>query len=98
MNATYRLLADGGFVAGDRATGRTAYAYPTSPNAEAARKAPLTVAREMLAESNVIAQTPVWGRQQDYDSRNWLLLAGCRHQLDTAGYCRSCGMLVVEVA
>lgn len=27
-----------------------------------------------------------------------VLRIDCRHQLDAAGYCRSCGMLVVEVA
>lgn len=46
---SYKLLPDGGFVCGERVTGLTAYAYPTSTNATKARKEPLKVAQAMLA-------------------------------------------------
>lgn len=41
---------DGGFVAVDLATGISAYAYPSSTHAVAARKRPVEIAKKMLAK------------------------------------------------
>lgn len=69
----YRLLPDGGFVAGDTETGRTAYAYPTSPRAEAARKRPEATATAILADSaGLLAQ--LLPERPEYHLANWDLL------------------------
>jgi len=66
---SYRLLPDGGFVAGDLATRRTSYAYPSSSFATLARTMPHRIAVDMLASANR------WtGDTADYDARNWALL------------------------
>ena len=44
----YRMFEDGGFVAGDTATERTSYAYPTSTHAIDAKRNPAKVAAEMV--------------------------------------------------
>ncbi len=67
----YRIDADGGFTCGDRATKLTSYAYPTSANAQQARRAPMAVAREMLAGQTRHGFT----HEADYDRRNWLTLS-----------------------
>lgn len=71
MSIVFKLLDDGGFVVGDTDTGRTAYAYPTSPFATKAKKSPVNVAKAMMRNvardgrsSTVIA----------YDTRNWTKL------------------------
>lgn len=43
----YHLDADGGFTVADLARGVSGYAYPTSTNADAAKKYPAKVAAEM---------------------------------------------------
>jgi len=48
MALIYKLTRDGGFLAGNTETDRTAYAYPSSPHARAALRKPEAVAREML--------------------------------------------------
>lgn len=48
----YLMTKDGGFRCGDTQTGRTAYAYPTSIRASAARRNPAQTATEMLTEAN----------------------------------------------
>lgn len=48
----FKLTNDGAFLAGDTETGRTAYAYPTSDHAFAARKHPQKVANEMMRNEN----------------------------------------------
>ena len=63
----FRLLADGGFVAGDTATGRTSYAYPTSEHANIARRLPDRVAREMMKAANAFVGCDT----ADYDARMW---------------------------
>ena len=69
MAIVFKLEADGGFVAGDEKTGMTAYAYPTSPHATEAKRAPAKVAAEMLhAEWAHMRDYP---SVQDYDKRNW---------------------------
>lgn len=72
----FRLLPDGGFVAGDSQTGRTVYAYPTSNNARHAQHIPEYVAQAMLLDTNRMATdrdtSPIC---REYDARNWALLA-----------------------
>lgn len=59
----YRWTADNGFAVATPA-GRVAYAYPTSPFAEAAKRDPQTVARKMVAAiDNPIAARPDWHRE-----------------------------------
>ena len=60
----------GAFVAGDTETGRTAYAYSSSPNSDAARKAPREVAAEMMAHESKSLRSYLSSRA-DYDARNW---------------------------
>lgn len=52
MGIVYKLDAKGGFTAGDTVSKRTAYAYPSSPNAKAAKKNPLLVATQMMSVQN----------------------------------------------
>lgn len=66
----WKLLPDGGFVAGDPNTGRTAYAYPTSANAEHAKHNPAREAAMMLGSANRFAG-PNATETADYDARNW---------------------------
>lgn len=68
------MLDNGAFVAGDRDTEMTAYAYPTSPHAIVAKKYPKRVAEDMLAAESVwMHKTPY---AQNYDAANWRLIAG----------------------
>ena len=69
----YRMLDDGGFVAGDTATERTSYAYPTSTYATQAKRHPDRVAAEKMTAENIHR----YGNPAifvDYDARNWSLL------------------------
>jgi hypothetical protein len=73
----YLLLQDGGFVCGDPITRITAYAYPTSENAKAAKRHPSNVARMMLSKEalfrpSVHPRVDIAG----YDARNWDRLSG----------------------
>jgi hypothetical protein len=88
----YRMFEDGGFVAGDTATERTSYAYPTSTGAIDAKRNPAKVAAEM-----VDGLLPLEGRFRitaDHDARNWRLLnetrfankRGVTMEHDIAGY------------
>jgi hypothetical protein len=52
MTILFKLDSAGGFTVGDTATGRTAYAYPTSANASQARQLPYSVATEMMIVEN----------------------------------------------
>jgi hypothetical protein len=70
MAIQFKLLADGGFVAGDTETGRTSYAYPTSPHATMARTMPERIAAEMIASANRVS-----GDTADYDARMWAKMA-----------------------
>ncbi len=69
MRITYMMDEQGGFTAGDRATTRTAYAYPTSPHATMARTMPERVAREMLKAANACSVPE--DIRRDYDGRHW---------------------------
>ena len=52
MTILFKLDAQGGFTCGDTETGRTCYAYPTSPNANGAKKHPERVAKMMMKYEN----------------------------------------------
>jgi hypothetical protein len=54
----FKLDAQGGFTCGDTETGRTAYAYPTSSHAQAAKKQPELVAAKMMANEN--SSSRIW--------------------------------------
>lgn len=63
----FKLLPDGGFVAGDVDTGRTSYAYPTSTHATLAKRNPEREARIMLKAANRLQDVDT----SEYDARNW---------------------------
>ena len=73
MTVVYKLLKNGGFVAGDAESGVTSYAYPTSPYALTAKKHPKAVAEEMLEFEQVNFRSSE--TIQEYDQRNWARLA-----------------------
>ncbi len=77
----HKLMPDGAFVCGDTKTGATVYAYPTSQNAENAKKDPEGVAFAMLAIENAYATRPAIGRGSprlvaEYDRLQWEKLGG----------------------
>lgn len=74
MSIVFKLLPDGGFVAGDTESRMTSYAYPTSPLAKVARHSPKTVAEEMLAREMPFFR--VAPSILEYDQRNWIILGG----------------------
>lgn len=59
MSIVFKLLDDGGFVVGDTDTGRTAYAYPTSPFATKAKKSPVNVAKAMMRNWTKLEREPL---------------------------------------
>ena len=72
MDVVFKMLDDGGFVAGDRDSGMTSYAYPSSPHANVAKKHPKLVAEDMLGSEWMQARSiPA---VKEYDRKNWLLL------------------------
>lgn len=74
MDIIFRMLDDGGFVAGDRDSEMTSYAYPSSPHAILAKKYPKLIAEEMLAsERSDYRKIPAI---QEYDAANWRKIAG----------------------
>lgn len=70
----YVFPKDGGFIAVNRETGRTAFAYATSQHETEARKRPLEVAREMLANVYTPTNPNSIGaaKVKAYDERNWI--------------------------
>ena len=64
----YRMLDDGAFIAGDTATERTSYAYPTSTYATQARRDADRIAAKMMAQENKGGRAACVA---DYDARNW---------------------------
>lgn len=74
MAIHYKLLPDGGFVAGDDVSGLTSYAYPSSVYADSARRRPLTVAKQMLAGEALTPYTRNVEAVREYDARNWATL------------------------
>jgi hypothetical protein len=75
MTIIYTFDDDGAFIAGDTATGRTCYAYPTSTHATKAKKIPQRVAREMMRSENRLG---AWRDSPEYFERDyrWLSYAG----------------------
>jgi hypothetical protein len=71
---TFKLLPDGGFVAGDTDTGRASYAYPTSSHATIARTMPARIAAEMMESANRYAASCPAHILNDYHSRLWDML------------------------
>jgi hypothetical protein len=69
----YRILPDGGFVAGDTDTRRTAYAYPKSGLAFRAKLQAAKVAAEMVSAAN--AEAIPDHIRIPYDAANWGSLA-----------------------
>lgn len=68
MPHRFRIMPDGAFVAGDPATGLTAYAYPTSTYAETAARSDkwaADTAGKMLRGQLTHAD------RDEYDLRNW---------------------------
>jgi hypothetical protein len=63
----FKLLADGGFVAGDTETNKTSYAYPTSTYATLARRMPERTAADMIKSANAFKGCDT----TDYDLRMW---------------------------
>ncbi len=75
MAIVYKLLADGGFVAGDTETRHTSYAYPTSEHAIIARRIPERVAADMVKSANHFAASFTRNVMLDaYDARMWAKL------------------------
>lgn len=69
MNVIFATLPDGAFVAGDRDSGMTAYAYPGSPHAMMANKHARLIAEDMLrSERMSYRSVPA---VKDYDLANW---------------------------
>ena len=74
MNIVFRMMPDGGFVAGDRDSEMTSYAYPSSPHALVAKKHPKAVAEDMLASERMdYRKIPAI---LEYDAANWRKIAG----------------------
>jgi hypothetical protein len=74
MTIIFKLLSDGAFVAGDTASGTTYYSYPTSANAEAAKKHPER--QSIYAQSMIDSQRRNNGIGAEYDDANWKRLGG----------------------
>lgn len=74
MDVVFKMLDNGAFVAGDRDSEMTAYAYPSSPHAIVAKKHPKQVAEEMMARERVEYRRMI--HIQAYDAANWLLISG----------------------
>lgn len=70
----WKLLPDGGFVAGDTQSRLTSYAYPTSVSAIAAKRDPNKIAHEMMRAENILLKLRSTFPRPDYDARNWQLL------------------------
>lgn len=79
MDIVFKMLDDGGFVAGDRDSEMTSYAYPSSPHAIVAKKYPKLVAEEMIENErmNYRAIPAV----KEYDRKNWLFMANADQQI-----------------
>ena len=72
MKAVFKMLDDGGFVAGDSDSRMTSYAYPGSPHALVAKQHPKAVAEDMLeSERQSFRKVPAI---HQYDAKNWILI------------------------
>lgn len=78
MNVVFKMLDDGGFVAGDRDSGMTSYAYPSSPHATVAKQYAKLVAEDMLRSEWMQARNIPFVKE--YDRKNWMLIEGVTEQ------------------
>jgi hypothetical protein len=69
MNVVFAMINNGGFVAGDRDSGMTSYAYPSSPHALVAKKYPKLVAEDMLGSERMSYRSVP--AVKEYDLANW---------------------------
>jgi len=69
MSVVFKMLPDGGFIAGDTGSRLTSYAYPSSPHAIVAKKHPRAVAEDMLGAEKVHYRQ--LDSVKEYDNRNW---------------------------
>ncbi len=76
MAIVYKLDQDGGFTCGDTETRMTAYAFPTSPYAPAAKKRAKNVAAEMMAHGRDWVRFIPSDIENEFHSRNWARLEG----------------------
>jgi hypothetical protein len=70
----FRMLPCGAFVAGDRGSGFTCYAYPTSTYATQAKRNPEKTARLMMRRENDSGRLVPEDICKRYDAHNWALL------------------------
>jgi len=83
MEVIFKMLEDGGFVAGDRGSGMTSYAYPSSPHAIVAKKHAKLVAEDMVTSERMSYRAiPAI---KEYDRKNWLLLDGATQEQTLTG-------------
>ena len=68
----------GGFTCGDTDTEHTAYAYPSSVHATAAKRNPAKVAAEMLRQANYLNPLLPGDIVTSANMRNWLTLNNAR--------------------
>ncbi len=81
MNIVHHLDANGGFTVGDRDSGITCYAFPTSVYADQAKRDPAATAQEMLTKEVLLI---CHERQRDeHDKHNWRTIDG--HGTRTTG-------------
>ena len=74
MAIVFAFDDDGGFIAGDTATGRTSYAYPTSHYATCAKRAAMRTAILMMRQENESGEWRDGTDGKRYDSKNWSYL------------------------
>lgn len=77
----YRLLPDGGFVAGDLDTRITGYAYPSSLRAEQAKQDPAGAAQSMIGLESSWKGRALSPAVPEFDRRNWKLLQEEKHHV-----------------
>ena len=72
MTIVCRVAEDTAFICGDTETSRTCYSYPTSPNAQRARRKTTVIgflATELMAAENSLG---AWrDGYTDFDAINW---------------------------
>ena len=61
MTIIHKFDDKGGFIAGDLASGRATYAYPTSTHAARAKRTPEIIANAMMQNANAFADSFVNG-------------------------------------
>jgi hypothetical protein len=83
MDLKFRMLDDGGFVAGDCDSEMTSYAYPSSPHALVAKNHPKAVAEDMLGSERI--EYRAVPAVKEYDRKNWLLICGASEQGQPSG-------------